>query len=374
MSPRSSAFSRRDLLSASLKFGIAAAWLRYSPLPALAGSVAQDSRIAATPLVDKGFASVRKVGTAAYATISDSSKGPQTLCNGGFIAGRDAALIVEGHMQPAGAAFEVDSLRMVSKAPVRGALNTHYHFDHTYGNAYYGANGIPVWAHAKAAGMMQQNYAAIQGRPKAEVLGPVQKQLAAAKEEKIRKRIETDVNAFGFLYDATQSTVLALPNDPIDPAKGRNVDLGGVKAEISAHPGHTPTDLIVRIPNENITFTGDLLFNGMYPVTLDADMAAWRRVMRMFGGYGKDALFIPGHGQICGQDGISGQIAVMDHIGEHAEKMFKAGVPVGEAINRYEVPQQFAKLGIFSWAFTIGRGIESYYAGFKKGAAPPKKG
>ncbi len=68
MSPRSSAFSRRDLLSASLKFGIAAAWLRYSPLPALAGSVAQDSRIAATPLVDKGFASVRKVGTAAYAT------------------------------------------------------------------------------------------------------------------------------------------------------------------------------------------------------------------------------------------------------------------------------------------------------------------
>ena len=36
-------------------------------------------------------------------------------------AGRDAVLIVEGHMQPAGAALEIEVARMMSKAAVRGA-------------------------------------------------------------------------------------------------------------------------------------------------------------------------------------------------------------------------------------------------------------
>jgi len=45
------------------------------PLQALASSLAGDSRVAATPIVDKGFASVRKIGDGLYATISDTSKG-----------------------------------------------------------------------------------------------------------------------------------------------------------------------------------------------------------------------------------------------------------------------------------------------------------
>jgi len=364
----SAGYSRRDLLTTSLRLSAAAAFARLAgPLPALADSIAQDSRVATAPLVDKGFALVRKIGSAAYATISDTSKGLQTMSNGGFIVGKDAALLIEGHFQAAGAAFELEALRMVTQAPVHGALDTHYHFDHTFGNAFYGAQGIPIWAHAKAIPMMIQNYSAIQGAPKAAVLGPIEKQMAAAKDEKIRKRIETDLNAFTMVYGASQGTVLALPNHPLDPAKlPMTVDLGGVQAVLEAHVGHTPTDIIVRLPNENVTFTGDLLFNGMYPVTLDADMVAWRRVLDMFAGYGKDALFIPGHGQVCGQDGIAGQMAVMDDLAAHGEKMFKAGASATEASNRYDVPEKFSKLGIFSWGLTVGRAMESYYANYRK--------
>src|SRR5215831_15938445 len=35
-------------------------------------------------------------------------------------------------------------------------------------------------------------------------------------------------------------------------------------------------DLIVWVPERDVVFTGDLLFNGAYPVSLDADMIAWR--------------------------------------------------------------------------------------------------
>src|SRR2546427_401665 len=63
--------------------------------------VADDARVSETPLVDKGFASVRKIGNGLYPTISDLSKGNTPLCNGGFRGGRDAALLVEGFATPA---------------------------------------------------------------------------------------------------------------------------------------------------------------------------------------------------------------------------------------------------------------------------------
>jgi hypothetical protein len=84
------------------------------PLRALAGSLAGDSRIAATPIVDKGFASVRKIGDGLYATISDTSKGLQTMCNGGFLVGKDGALLIEGFVSPAGAAFQIETLHTTS--------------------------------------------------------------------------------------------------------------------------------------------------------------------------------------------------------------------------------------------------------------------
>src|SRR2546425_1244937 len=88
--------SRRSFLAATSCFGAAVAFAKLLPLPALGEDLAQDARIAQTPLVDKGFASVRKIGNGVYATISDFSKGAQTICNGGFLIGRDAALLIEG--------------------------------------------------------------------------------------------------------------------------------------------------------------------------------------------------------------------------------------------------------------------------------------
>src|SRR5258707_10421391 len=140
---RSLGFSRRKFLAHTSCFGAFYAVAKLIPLPALAAELTSDARVSQTPLVDKGFASVRKIGEGLYATISDPSKGFQTVCNGGFLVGKDGALLVEGFISVAGAAFQMDALRMVSQVAVKGALDTHYHFDHSMGNAFYGANGIP---------------------------------------------------------------------------------------------------------------------------------------------------------------------------------------------------------------------------------------
>jgi hypothetical protein len=76
-------YSRRLFLGRVSQWSALFAAYPLIPLPGLAELQASDRRIAQTPLVDKGFAAVRKVGDGLYATISDTSKGLETMCNGG---------------------------------------------------------------------------------------------------------------------------------------------------------------------------------------------------------------------------------------------------------------------------------------------------
>src|SRR6266849_3876152 len=362
-------FSRRRFLAKSSYFGAMVAAAKLVPMPALAAELAEDSRISQTPIVDKGFASVRKIGDGLYATISDPSKGFQTVCNGGFLAGKDGALLIEGFISVAGAAFQMDALRMVSQVPVKGALDTHYHFDHSMGNAFYGANGIPLWAHANAAKRIIESYGTMQGADKAAFLGPLEKAVKEAKTETARKHHEDYLAHVTTVFDVSNSSVLALPNHPIDPAKlPMKVDLGGVTAVIEGYPGHSGTDVIVRVPEQNVVYAGDLLFSNMYPVTFDtqATVSGWRATLKTFASWAKDTLFVPGHGHLCGQRGIATVREVFEDIAEQAGKMFKAGVPAEEAQHRYVVPKKFRNLFVFSWGFTIGPAITQLYAEWRE--------
>jgi glyoxylase-like metal-dependent hydrolase (beta-lactamase superfamily II) len=357
-------FSRRSFLAKTSCFGALYAVAKLIPLPVLAAELESDSRVSTTPLVDKGFASVRKVGNGLYATISDPSKGAQTLCNGGFLAGKDAAFLIEGFTTAGGAAFQMDALRMVSQVPVKGALDTHYHFDHSMGNSYYGANGVPLWAHASAAKRIVDNYSPLQGADKDAVLGPFEKRVKDAKSDTERAHAQSDLNAVTGLFQIANASILGLPNRPLDPAKlPMSVDLGGLTAVVESYPGHSGTDMIVRVPEQNVVYTGDLLFSGWYPVCFDekATVSGWRDTLKKFAAFDKDTVFVPGHGQICGQEGIATIREVFDDIAAQAEKMHKAGVPAEEAQHRYVVPDKFKNFPIFAWGFTIGPAITKLY-------------
>ena len=368
MSDHCQPFSRRNFLTYTSCFGAFYAAAKLIPLPVLAAALKQHSRVSQAPLVDKGFASVRKIGNGLYATISDTSKGYQTISNGGFLIGHDAALLIEGFGSPAGASFQMDALRLVSQVPVRAALDTHYHFDHSMGNSFYGANGVQLWAHAAAARRMVDNYTIMQGADKAVFLGPLEKRVKNAKSELERQHAQSDLNATTSVFQAVNATIVALPNHPIDPAKlPMPIDLGGLSAVLESYPGHSGTDIIVRVPDQNIVYTGDLLFNGWYPVCFDeqATISGWRATLAKFAAYDKDTIFVPGHGQICGQEGIATLREVFDDIAAQADKMYKAGVPAGEASERYVVPDKFKNFPIFAWGFTIGPAITKLYAEWK---------
>src|SRR4029077_5911475 len=362
-------FSRRGFLAGTSCFGAFYALARLIPVPALAADVAADARVSEVPLVDKGFASVRKIGDGLYATISDPSKGTTTYCNGGFLVGRDAALLVEAFTTPGGASFQLDALRSVSQAPVKGALDTHYHLDHSMGNAFYGAKGIEVWAHPAVGRRIVDSYTPLQGVDRAAALGPFEKRVKDAKSDVERAHAQSDLNVVTTQFQLTNATVLALPNRPLDPRKlPLKVELGGLTAVIESYPGHSGTDLVVRVPDQNVVYTGDLVFSALYPVCFDekATVSGWRKTLKTFASWDKDTLFVPGHGQLCGQRGIAALREVFDDIAEQAGKMFKAGVPAEEAQQRYVVPEKFKDFAVFAWGFTIGPTITQLYAEWRE--------
>ena len=335
----------------------------------VAGSVFGAQRPAVAPLIDRGFARVTQLAPGVYATIADVTKGMQAVSNGGVLVGRDAVLIIEGHMQPAGAAVEVEVAKMVSKKPIHGAVDTHFHLDHTFGNVSYEEQHIPIIAHENVLPLMKEQYAAVKGVDKAPLLAPHEKRLANAEDGTEKQRKTGDLAFWKMMYAAIDATTLAFPTESLGSADlPKRLDLGGLTAILEFHPGHTSSDLIVRVPERDIVFTGDLLFNGAYPVTIDADMIGWRKVLDYFAGCDRRTRFVPGHRAVCGLEIVREQAALFDDLRGHAEKMIHSGANVEEAERRYVVPARLAHCEIHSWGISVGSAMRSYYAKLAPGA------
>ncbi len=338
-------------------------------LAGLAGSALNAQKRDVAPLLDRGFAQVSQVAPGVYVTIADPSKGQQCASNGGVIAGRDAVLLVEGHMQPAGAALEIEVARMVSKAAIRGAVDTHFHYDHTFGNLGYAGQGIAILAHEKVTPLMKEQYAALKGVDKAPLLAPLEKKIAEAAGATDKQHKEEDIRAWKRMYDAIDSTTLAFPTELLTAVQlPKRIDLGGLTAVLEFHPGHTLTDLIIRVPEHDVVFAGDLLFHHSYPVAIDADMIAWRKVLDRFAGYSRRTRFVPGHGPVCGRETVRDQQDLFDDLRAHAEKMRRSGATAEEAERRYVVPERFRDYRLTFWGLRVGAAMQSYLR--EKGTEP----
>jgi cyclase len=273
-------------------------------------------------------------------------------------------LIVEGHFRPAAAALEIEAARAISKAPIRGAIDTHYHLDHTFGNSGYAEQHIPILGHERVPILMKERYAALKGVDKSPQVARLEHKIAETLDAARKQHLESDLRATKWMNDGIDAVTLAYPTETFAAQDlPKKIDLGGLTAVIEFHLGHTPTDLIVKVPERDVVFTGDLLFEHKYPVSIDADMMAWRKVLDVFARYPRRTKFVPGHGPVCGIEVVREQQDVFDDLRAHAGKMKKDGATVEEATRRYVVPQRFRDLEIFAWGWTIGAAVESFFAG-----------
>jgi cyclase len=67
--------------------------------------------------------------------------------NSPIIVGDRDVLVVDTNTTPANTRALLEDLTLVTNKPVRYAVNTHYHYDHTDGNQVYRANKADVIRH-----------------------------------------------------------------------------------------------------------------------------------------------------------------------------------------------------------------------------------
>jgi glyoxylase-like metal-dependent hydrolase (beta-lactamase superfamily II) len=182
-----------------------------------------------------------------------------------------------------------------------------------------------------------------------------------------KTHLESDLQLFKLMFDAIDATTLAFPTEPLSPAAlPRRIDLGGLNVIIDSLPGHTGADLIVSIPEHDVVFTGDLLFYRSYPVSIDADMLAWRKTLDRLARFNKRTRFVPGHGPMCGLEVVREQCDLFDDMRAHAEKMLRAGATPEEAERRYLQPKRFESFQTVAWGWSIGAAMQNYFKTLKK--------
>ncbi|HYC29770.1 MAG TPA: MBL fold metallo-hydrolase, partial [Chitinophagaceae bacterium] len=68
--------------------------------------------------------------------------------------------------------------------------------------------------------------------------------------------------------------------------------------------GHTPSDVVLCIPDERIVFAGDLLFVERHPWMSDGDPASWQDNLQKLYDDKYMQTYVPGHGPVCKKDGV----------------------------------------------------------------------
>jgi cyclase len=196
------------------------------------------------------------------------------LNNAGAITGGDGTLVVDTCATEERTRRFLDALAVATGGePVRFAVNTHEHGDHTYGNCLLPPEASLIGHENMRAALLVDPV--IDGCPPAWEPVP--------EWGNVTRRVPSIV----VRADLTVFTGT------------RRVDL--------LHPGydaHTTGDLIAWLPEERVLFSGDLVFHGLTPLVSGGSVDGALRVLDWLADFEPDYL-VPGHGPIVGSTGLS---------------------------------------------------------------------
>jgi glyoxylase-like metal-dependent hydrolase (beta-lactamase superfamily II) len=228
--------------------------------------------------------------------------------NVGLIAGTEGLVVIDTNASDSLGRDVVAAVRRISTAPILAAVNTHVHFDHTFGNAALAAAGAELVAHEDAAAALLEHAAEIRAG-------------AANRED------EADLLAGEIAVPArTFSSALA-------------IDLGDRVIEL-IHPGrgHTAGDIVVKVPDADVVFAGDLVEESVSRSAVpgygaDCFPMDWPSSLDlMLSLTGAATRIVPGHGAVVDQDFVYEQRSAIGVVAETIRDLSGRGVPVDQAI------------------------------------------
>jgi glyoxylase-like metal-dependent hydrolase (beta-lactamase superfamily II) len=300
--------------------------LMATPFPVAARSL-WSSRSRGRWVAQESFGRLEEIGPGLFSFISTPLGGDYTtVCNGGIIAGRSGVLVVEAFQTPEGAAWMAEQARALTGRWPTHVLITHYHGDHTGGLEGYFQNEVED-PHS----------------------GP----------SVFATSVTRDLRANGLPDNATEAlrrrwadVVLVAPTEPTP------LDLGQRTVHLIPHRGHTPSDVTVDLPEEGITWCGDLVWNGMFPNYMDAIPSRLSRAVRTIQA-NRRLLYVPGHGPSADTGDMERYLQVIDGLEETARRARDQGWTAEEAGNRHRIPDSLGEWTLFNPTY-FQRAVEAW--------------
>ena len=213
--------------------------------------------------------------------------------------GADGKLIGDTFVQPAWPHLK-DELDKIGNAPVKTAIDTHWHFDHSDNNASLRAAGATLVAH-----------------------------------DNTKKRMSETHTLAVLNLTFSPSPAAALPQQTF--SQSHKITMNGESVSlVHVPPAHTDSDIYIHFEKANVLQTGDIFFNGFYPYI---DSGTGGSVSGMIAGAAKllavadnNTKIVPGHGPLGNKADLMKYHDMMTTVREHLQKLKSSGKTVQEAV------------------------------------------
>jgi glyoxylase-like metal-dependent hydrolase (beta-lactamase superfamily II) len=239
--------------------------------------------------------------------------------NVGLVVGDDGALVIDPRASTAQAEQVLAEIRELTDLPVKWVVNTHAHFDHTFGNA----------AILKAAGTDAASYTHENAATALAERGP-------ALQEHYRDHPGTDP-AYPEIPAEVLAEVAATELVAVDNtfSVAKVIDLGGRRVEL-LHLGnaHTDGDVVVVVPEADVYFVGDLVEESAPPSYGDDSYPLeWPETLdRVIGLLTAESKVVPGHGAVVDAEFVRDQAGHLGTVANTISGLHHAGTSLEDAL------------------------------------------
>jgi len=259
---------------------------------------AAEARASANVSAQPTLFKIQKIADGAYSAIAH----PQAVinCNAVIFENAKDLLVVDAHSKPSAAAALVAQIRReVTQKPIRYIVNTHFHWDHTQGDAAYRrlAPGAELVASNKTREFLAK-LGTIRARASSDQaqasLADFHHRLETAKSPQEKQRWQRAISEVNSFVAEIRNYQPELPDITFDESlvlhdKSRELHL------TFRGRGHTGGDVVVFCPQSKVLATGDLL-HGWFPFIADGYPREWPKTLASLKELAFDTV-VGGHGE-----------------------------------------------------------------------------
>jgi glyoxylase-like metal-dependent hydrolase (beta-lactamase superfamily II) len=220
--------------------------------------------------------------------------------NIGAVVCGDGVLVVDTRAHYGQARELLADLARITPHPVRWVVNTHHHWDHTFGNAVL--LPAPIWGHERCAEALR------------------------LRGERMRREVKEWAPAYAHLFD---DVVITPPDRTFDRAA--TLTLAGRVVELQyLGRGHTDNDIVVAVPDAGVVFAGDLVEESGPPAFHDAFPLEWPDTLSELLPLVTGPV-VPGHGAVADGAFVAAQQQDLFEVARLALECHAAGMTVQQA-------------------------------------------